>query len=563
MWWMLLAGVTAAQQPQADRLAWWREAKFGMFIHWGLYAIPAGEWKGKRIPGIGEWIMHNAQIPVHEYEQLVHQFNPTEFNADEWVQLAKEAGMRYITITTKHHDGFCLFDSALTDYDIMSTPFKRDIIRELVDACRRHGIRIQFYYSLLDWHHPHYVPRPKWVQDPPGHQRDFNRYLDYMFGQIRELCEKYRPDGIWFDGGWEHPPQEWRAEELLKMIWSILPNAVINNRTGLPADYDTPEQYVPAAPPRTAEGRRLWETCMTMNDTWGYRKDDFNYKSVRQLIQTLVDIVSKGGNFLLNVGPMANGKIPREQVVRLKQMGAWLRQFGEAIYGTEPSPFLSHPHPVGGCTVKGNRLFVHLFEYPTDPVELWGLKTKVRRAFIMKDGTPVEFKQEGLSLTLDLPPIIPDPYDTIVVLELEGAPEVDLALRQAKDGSIDLHARFAVVHGKTARYEHGGGKDNIGFWTDANDWVSWDFVVERGGTFQVEITYACDKGTGGSEFVVEVAGQKLTGVVEETGSWTNFVTKPLGTVTLQPGRYTLAVRPVKKPGMAVMNLQRVKLLPQQ
>jgi alpha-L-fucosidase len=181
----------------------------------------------------------------------------------------------------------------------------------------------------------------------------------------------------------------------------------------------------------------------------------------------------------------------------------------------------------------------------------------------MRDGTPVEFKQEGLSLTLDLPPIIPDPYDTIVVLELEGAPEVDLALRQAKDGSIDLHARFAVVHGKTARYEHGGGKDNIGFWTDANDWVSWDFVVERGGTFQVEITYACDKGTGGSEFVVEVAGQKLTGVVEETGSWTNFVTKPLGTVTLQPGRYTLAVRPLKKPGMAVMNLQRVKLLLQQ
>ncbi|MDT7972882.1 MAG: alpha-L-fucosidase, partial [Armatimonadota bacterium] len=179
MWWVVLVS-TAITPTQADRLAWWREAKFGMFIHWGLYAIPAGEWKGKRIPGIGEWIMHNAQIPIPDYEQFVSQFNPTEFNADEWVLLAKEAGMRYITITTKHHDGFCLFDSALTDYDIMSTPFKRDIIGELVQACRRHGVRIQFYYSLLDWHHPHYVPRPKWVQDPPGHQRDFNRYLDYM-----------------------------------------------------------------------------------------------------------------------------------------------------------------------------------------------------------------------------------------------------------------------------------------------------------------------------------------------------------------------------------------------
>ncbi|MFA0775066.1 MAG: hypothetical protein THHGLFOP_000570, partial [Candidatus Fervidibacter sp.] len=520
MWWVVLVS-TAVAPTQADRLAWWREAKFGMFIHWGLYAIPAGEWKGKRIPGIGEWIMHNAQIPIPDYEQLVSQFNPTEFNADEWVLLAKEAGMRYITITTKHHDGFCLFDSALTDYDIMSTPFKRDIIGELVQACRRHGVRIQFYYSLLDWHHPHYVPRPKWVQDPPGHQRDFNRYLDYMFGQIRELCEKYRPDGIWFDGGWEHSAQEWRSEELLRMIWSILPNAVINNRAQLPADYDTPEQYVPAAAPRRGKERRLWETCMTMNDTWGYRKDDFNYKSVRQLVQTLVDIVSKGGNFLLNVGPMANGKIPPEQVERLRQIGAWLRQNGEAIYGADPSPFLAHTPPVGGCTVKGNQLFVHLFDYPTAPLELWGLKTRVRKAYLLRDKTPVEFRQDTLTLTLHCPPVVPDPYDTIVVLELDGTPEVDNALRQARDGSVDLPARFAEIHGTTARYEYGHGKDNIGYWTDANDWVSWEFVLERGGTFRVEITYACDKGTGGSEFVVEVAGQKLTGVVEETGSWTN------------------------------------------
>ncbi|MCX7968630.1 MAG: carbohydrate-binding protein, partial [Armatimonadetes bacterium] len=178
------------------------------------------------------------------------------------------------------------------------------------------------------------------------------------------------------------------------------------------------------------------------------------------------------------------------------------------------------------------------------------------------DNTPVEFKQEGMKLVLDPPPIIPDPYDTIVVLELEGKPEVDNALYQAKDGSVDLHARFATVHGKTARYEYGGGKDNIGYWTDQNDWVSWEFVIERGGNFRVEIVYACDKGTGGSEFVVEVAGQKLTGTVEETGSWTNFVTKNLGTITLQPGRYTLSVRPQRMKGFALMNLQRIKLTPQ-
>ncbi len=550
MWWLTLASVTATQQPQADRLAWFQEAKFGMFIHWGVYSVL----------GRGEWVMHNEKIPVPEYETLYPKFNPTEYDPEEWVRLAKEAGMRYIAVTTKHHDGFCMFDSALTDYDAMSTPAQRDFIGELVKACRKHGVRILFYYSLLDWHHPHYVPRPAWVQDPQGHQRDFNLYLDYMFGQIRELCQKYRPDGIWFDGGWEHPPQEWRAEELLKTIWEILPNAVINNRTGLPADYDTPEQFVPASPPRTPEGRRLWETCMTINNNWGYHAQDHNHKSVRQLIQTLVDIVSKGGNFLLNVGPMPNGKIQKEHVVRLKQMGAWLRRYGEAIYGTKPSPFLAHQPPVGGCTVKDNRLFVHLFDYPTEPVELWGLKTKGKRAFVLRDGTPVHFQQEGLSLVLDLPPIVPDPYDTIVVMELDGLPEVDNALRQAKDGSLDLPARFAQVHGKTARYEYGHGKDNIGYWTDANDWVSWEFISEKSGTFLVEVTYACDKGNGGSEFIVEVGGQKLTGVVEETGSWMNFVTKPLGTVTLQPGRQTLSVRPTKKPGFAVMNLQRVRLM---
>lgn len=544
----ILAGVIAAQTPPtADRLAWWKEAKFGMFIHWGVYSIL----------GRGEWVMYNERIPIPEYEKLYPQFNPTKYNPDEWVQLAKEAGMRYIVITSKHHDGFCMFDSSLTDYDCMSTPAKRDFIGDLVKACRKQGMKIMFYYSLLDWHHPHYVPRPAWVEDPPGYVRDFNRYLDYMFGQIRELCEKYKPDGIWFDGGWEHPPEDWRAEELLKMIWRILPNAVINDRTGLPADFSTPEQFVPSA----SMAGRLWETCMTINNNWGYHAQDNAHKSVRQLIQTLVDIVSKGGNFLLNVGPMPTGEIQQEFVVRLKQMGAWLKQYGDAIYGTEGSPFPVHNPPVGGCTVKGNKLFVHLFDYPTAPMKLWGLKTKVNKAYIMKDKTPVEFKQDGLSLVLDCPPIVPDPYDTVVVLELAGKPEVDWAIRQAENGEVDLHARFAKVHGQTARYESGGGKDNIGYWTNVNDWVAWDFIVDRGGDFDVKIIYACEKGSGGSEFLVEVGDQSLKGIVEETGSWTDFVEKQLGRVNLKSGRYTLAVRPLTKPGGAVMNLQRIRLIP--
>jgi alpha-L-fucosidase len=544
---LLLASAVSSPIPPAQRLAWWKEARFGMFIHWGVYSIL----------GRAEWVMYNERIPIPEYEKLYPQFNPTKYNPDEWVKLAKEAGMKYIVITSKHHDGFCMFDSALTDYDCMSTPAKRDFIGDLVKACRKQGMKIMFYYSLLDWHHPQYVPRPAWVEDPPGHERDFNKYLEYMFGQVRELCEKYKPDGIWFDGGWEHPPQDWRAEELLKMIWSILPNAVINDRTGLPADFSTPEQFVPG----TGMAQRLWETCMTINNSWGYNAYDHSHKSVRQLIQTLVDIASKGGNFLLNVGPMPTGEIQPEFVVRLKQMGAWLKQYGDAIYGTDGSPFPVHNPPLNGCTVKGNKLFLHFFEYPTAPVKIWGLKTKVNKAYLMKDKTPIEFKQKDLELVLDFPPIIPDPYDTIVVLELAGKPEVELTVRQSENGEVELPARLAKVHGQTARYESGGEHDNIGYWTDVNDWVSWDFVVEKGGDFEVVITYACDKGTGGSEFAVEIDGQSLKGVVEETGSWTDFVDKSLGKVSLKAGKYTLAVRPLTKPGGAVMNLKSVKLLP--
>ncbi|MCS7223285.1 MAG: alpha-L-fucosidase [Armatimonadetes bacterium] len=549
MWLILLAGTTVGES--ADRLAWFREAKFGMFIHWGVYSLL----------GRGEWVMYNEKIPISEYEKLYPRFNPTQYNPDEWVSLAKEAGMRYICVTTKHHDGFCMFDSALTDYDGMSTPAKRDFIGDLVKACRKQKMPILFYYSLLDWHHPHYVPRPAWVEDPEGHQRDFNKYLDYMFGQIEELCKKYRPDGIWFDGGWEHPPQDWRAEELLKRIWTLLPKAIINDRAGLPADYSTPEQYVPAGPLRIGSERRLWETCMTINNNWGYHAGDHNHKSVRQLVQTLVDIVSKGGNFLLNVGPMPNGLIQKEHTVRLRQIGAWLRENGEAIYGTEPSPFLSLPPPIGGCTVKGKNLYLHLFDYPTEPVEIRGLKTKVTRVSFLRRKGEIAYHQDGLKLTLTLPPIVPDPYNTIVRVELESAPVVETVLPQNPDGTVELKARFATVHGKVARYEYGHGKDNIGYWTDPKDWVSWEFILDKGGDFKVEVTFACDKGTGGSRYLVSVGRQSLEATVEETGSWTQFVRKEIGTVTLRAGRHRLSVRPISIRNIALMNLQEVRLVP--
>jgi alpha-L-fucosidase len=530
-----------------DKVRWFRDAKFGMFIHWGIYSVL----------GRGEWVMYNERIQVQEYEKLCSQFDPKGYNPRDWVALAKEAGMRYITVTTKHHDGFCMFDSELTDYDCMSTPAKRDFIGELVEACREAGIGIMFYYSLLDWHHPDYLPRRPWeTATRPAMGADFNRYIDYLFGQIRELCTKYgKIDGIWFDGGWEHGPDEWRSERLLEMIRELQSDALINDRAGIPGDFETPEQYVPEVPPKG----RMWETCMTINDSWGYNAGDCNYKSVSRLIRTLVEVVSKGGNLLLNVGPRPDGTIQPEFVSRLKMMGRWLEENGDAIYGTEPSPFRRTPW--GGCTVKGSIVYLHLFDYPADPITIDGLRNRVLKAYVKKGEVPVPFRQDDLELVLEPPAIIPDPYDTVVVLEVEGEPEAENILRQGKDGSIELLARDAELHGSMIRYEYGGGRDNIGFWTNTDDYVTWNLIVERGGVFFVHITYSCDRGAGGSEYILDVGGSRIRGVVRETGGWDKFEGERVGRMSLVPGRHRVLLKALSKPGYAVMNLRKIEFIP--
>ena len=409
------AGVSFAAPPdetpaQRDaRMGWWREARFGMFVHWGLYAIPAGRWQGKDIPGIGEWIMDKAKIPVPEYERLVPQFNPVKFDARQWVKVARNAGQRYLVITTKHHDGFCLWDSNLTDYDIMATPFKRDVLRELADACREDGwVRLGFYYSILDWHHP----------DARG--ENWPKYAQHMKGQVKELLTGYGPIGVmWFDGQWV---REWTAEQgkdLEAFCRSIQPQVIINNRVGKgrpdDGDYQTPEQKIPAA----AVAGKDWETCMTMNDTWGYKSKDQNWKSAADLLRKLVDIASKGGNFLLNVGPTAEGIIPDESVKRLEEMGAWLKVNGESIYGTTANPLPALPW--GRCTAKAGRLYLHVFDWPTGPLKVPGVKGQVARAYLLADADakPLKIAAGEDGITIDLPPAAPDPVITVIVLELK------------------------------------------------------------------------------------------------------------------------------------------------
>ena len=539
----------------SPRTAWFREAKFGMFIHWGLYAVPAGVWKGKDVDGIGEWIMHNAKIPVPEYEPLAKQFNPVKFDADEWARVARDAGMKYMVITSKHHDGFCMFKTRLTDYNIVdATPYGKDPMKPLADACRKAGLKFCFYHSIMDWRHP-------------DQQNDFPKYHDYMKGQLKELVTQYGPLGIlWFDGEWIGQWNDALGKDLYAYVRGLQNDIVINNRVGKRAltdgDYETPEQSIPAG----AIKGRLWETCMTLNDTWGFKKNDHNWKPPADVIRKLADIASKGGNFLLNVGPDAQGLIPAESVRILGEVGKWMKVNGDAIYATTQSPWRRHPWD-GRATVKGNTLYLHVFKWPDGGLKVSGLKGDVAAVKALDPAVALgmhQWTKDGDQRILAIPvPEKPDPADTVVAVTFTGPVELDLSaaiVRQADDGSVALKAFDATPHGNQLRYE--SDKDCLGFWLDRNDWVSWDFVVTKPGTFDVNITWACDQGAGGSEFVVAVADQSVKGKVEETGSWTAFKTEKLGSLAIdKPGKVTLSVKATSKPGLAVMNLRSIVLEP--
>jgi len=407
-------------------MRWFRDARFGMFIHWGLYAIPAGEWNGKQVPGIGEWIMNSARVPVSEYEQLVERFNPVRFDARRWVRIAKDAGMKYIVITSKHHDGFCLFDAGNSDYDVMATPFKRDILKELSAACKREGIRLCFYHSIMDWHHPDYLPRRPW--DPrPGVPADFSRYIAYMKAQLRQLVMQYGPLGIlWFDGEWESTWTHEMGRDLYEYVRGLQPSIIVNNRVDkgrrgmqgmnspeFAGDYGTPEQEVP---PEGLPGVD-WESCMTMNDTWGYKKSDHHWKSGPELVRMLVDIASKGGNLLLNVGPTAEGVIPEPSVERLEFVGRWLKANGESIYGTTASR-IGRP-AWGRSTTRGNRVYLHVFDWPADGVlRVEGLQTDPVAAYALASRrAKLNVQRVGSTWLIKLPARQTDPVDSVIVLE--------------------------------------------------------------------------------------------------------------------------------------------------
>jgi alpha-L-fucosidase len=432
---------TAAQRDA--RMHWWREARFGMFIHWGLYSIPAGTWNGKQVSGIGEWIMNSGSIPVADYKALASQFNPTAFSARDIVSLAKSAGMKYIVITSKHHDGFAMFDSKADLFNIVAaTPFHRDPIRELADECRKQGMKLGFYYSQdQDWTAPggaalktgnHDLPTHHW---DPAQDGDYAQYLrTKAIPQLKELLSNYGdfPAVIWFD-----TPTNDMTPDLAAEIVALLnqhPNLIWNNRLGggYKGDTETPEQYIPAQ----GYPGRDWEACMTMNDTWGFKSYDTNFKSTETLLRNLIDIASKGGNYLLNIGPDSKGNVPPAEVERLHGVGKWLQVNGEAIYGTQPTLFGDEAGSFSASekdnegkpkfipawnwrsTTSANKVYIEILNWPAGSFHLEKLSRTVTSAYLLADKrkSPLKITKVASGINIALPDQPVDPIATVLVL---------------------------------------------------------------------------------------------------------------------------------------------------
>ena len=495
---------------QDERMQWWREARFGMFIHWGLYAIPAGEWNGKPIEGIGEWIMKRATIPAAQYRELAKQFNPVKFNAHDFVATAKNAGMKYITITSKHHDGFAMFKSNASKYNIVdATPYGKDVIKALAEECRKQGLKMCFYYSQSrDWNEPNGLDND-W--DFPK-ERNFQKYIDEKVKpQLTELLTNYGPIGlIWFDTPMDISREQ--AQSLKDLVRRLQPECIISGRLGggVETDYmSTGDNVIPAT---VTPGD--WEVPATLNNTWGFKKNDHEWKSPEALTRLLFDIAAKGGNYLLNVGPTAEGLIPQESVDILGKVGEWMNVNNECIYGTQASPFKTE-FKWGNITRKQGKLYLGIFNWPTAGFYLEGLKNKVKKAYLLADKEQKALqvkasynKKTGHNrLKIDLPQTAPDKVVSVVVLEIEGAPEVETVICQQADQSILLPgvSGEASKDNKPAELKftaRGGGAD----WRDADINLIWNFTVEKAGTYQIDLV-TTETGSHGSP--VWQGGQKI------------------------------------------------------
>jgi alpha-L-fucosidase len=569
----LLAGITMQGQSPEDqapatarqRLGWFQHDKFGLFIHFGPYSVLAGEWQGRTLPsGAGdEWIMQRFNIPVKEYREMARQLNPVKFNADDWVGLAKAAGMKYLVMTAKHHDGFAMYRSRVTDYNIVDwTPYKHDLLKELAEACRKQGIRFCVYYSQReDWDDADGYGN-NWDYDRS--KKNFDRYLEMKSKpQVQELLTNYGPLGlIWFDRGLETREQ---AEDFVELVRGLQPLCLINGRVGsygqdLMGDYqDMTDRGMPVG-----GLDEPWETPQILNDDWGFSKFDQDWKPPAEVIHILVETVSKGGNYLLDVGPKADGTMPAAAVAILHKVGAWMQQNGESIYGTTASPLPEYPW--GRTTVKGNKVYLHVFAWPADGV----LRVSAMSGAEVKSAHLVARPAEKLAVSRDhgvmlvtVPAQMPDANDTVVVLELAGPLKVDTPLlTQGSDSPFHLDYMNGITAGKAQKRFNRKGSFFISKWTGPQDSVTWHMLISQTGNYKVRIKYAAREESQGSKYLLTIGPRSLNGAVQQTDEEFDYQTLDLGNITLpKAGPITVRIQPAEAYDHDLMQFQSLELSP--
>jgi len=532
------------------RMEWWRAARFGLFIHWGVYSVPAGTYEGKQIAGIGEWILRNAKIPVAEYKSYAQDFNPVNYDPKAWVKMAKDAGMKYIVITSKHHDGFALFDSNVSDWDIAdASPYGKDLLKPLVKEAKKEGLKIGFYYSQAqDWTHPGgaksgYKEGEYWDE---AHAGSFDEYLkEIAYPQVKEILTDYDIDILWWD-----TPRWMNKEraELLRPLISLRPGLITNNRLGggYKGDSDTPEQHVPAT---GIEGRD-WEVCMTMNHTWGYKSYDEDWKSTEDLLHKLIDIASKGGNFLLNIGPKPDGTIPQASIDRLAEIGSWMNINSESIYGTAASPF-RRPW-WGRCTRKelengDTRLYLQVFDWPEDKYLFVPVNNQAVQCYSLSGNEEmfeVEKAEEGLVVRLTGEAA--DDISTVIVLDIKGSPDVpNQNITQNETGALilspeqsDLENRGYVSsnHAKLIR------DTELSYitWKETRTWMEWPLEISADNVFDIYVTIATTSSD--NRIFIEVGEEKKEFQLPDTKGLDSFQEVRIGTINIPGGTSTLTVK---------------------